>query len=129
MRTLAAIACSLLGATIFSVVLAAAHWQGRVRAIDSVGFGLLAAIAFLIMVFGYRLQRSVAILILDVAIVALLLGLIYPAFRNAAAPIMQAVTRSRMTDVSNALAAYAKAHGSYPEAKTIDDLAKQLEPT
>jgi tetratricopeptide (TPR) repeat protein len=35
-----------------------------------------------------------------------------------------------MTDVSNALTAYARANaGSYPKAKTIDDLAKYLEPT
>jgi Flp pilus assembly protein TadD len=130
MRVLGAIACSILGATIFSVVLAAAHWEGRVGATESVIFGLIAVVGFLIMWFGYRLQRSVAFLILDVAIAGLLLGLIYPAFRNAAAPIMQAVTRSRIADVSNALAAYAKKHdGSYPKAQTIDDLAKQLEPT
>ncbi len=130
MRTLGAIACSILGATIFSVVLAAAHWQGRVRATESVLFGLIAVVGFLIMWFGYRLQKSVAFLILDMAIIGLLLGLIYPAFRNAAAPIMQAVTRSRLEDVSNALAAYAKAHhGTYPKAETIDELARQLEPT
>jgi len=35
-----------------------------------------------------------------------------------------------MADVSNALIAYAKAHDdSYPQAGTIDDLARQLEPT
>jgi Flp pilus assembly protein TadD len=129
MRLLAAIACSLLGATIFSVVLAAAHWQGRVRVIESVIFGLVAVVGFLLMFFGYRVQKSVAILILDLAIVALLLGLIYPAFRNMAAPMMQSVTRSRIADVSNALVAYAKSHESYPNAQTIDDLAKQLEPT
>jgi tetratricopeptide (TPR) repeat protein len=129
MRPIAAIACSILGATFFSVVLAAAHWLGRIRVIDSVILGLIAVVGFWIMLFGYRLQKSVAIVILDVVMVAFLLGLIYPALRNAAAPIMQAVTRSRVQDVSNALAAYAKAHRSYPQAQTIDDLARQLEPT
>ncbi|MDQ6802482.1 MAG: tetratricopeptide repeat protein [Acidobacteriota bacterium] len=129
MRTLGAIACSLLGATIFSVVLAAAHWQGRVRVTESVLLGLLAVLGFLIMWFGYRLQRSIAMVVVDVAVIGLLLGLIYPAFRSTAAPIMQAVTRSRIADVSKALAAYEKAHGSYPMAQSIDDLARQLEPT
>src|SRR5260370_35622939 len=129
MRPIAAIACSILGATFFSVVLAAAHWLGRIRIIDSVMLGLMAVVGFLIMAFGYRLQKSVAILLLDVVMVALLLGLIYPAVRNAAAPIMKAGTRSRVQDVSNALAAYTKPPGSYPQAKTIDDLARQLEPT
>src|SRR5258708_5885442 len=129
MRVLGAIVCSVLGATIFSVVLAAAHWQGRVRVTESVVFGLIAVVGFVIMQFGYRLQKSLAILILDLAIVALLLGLIYPAFRNMAAPMMQAVTQSRIADVSNALVAYAKSHESYPKAQTIEDLAKQLEPT
>lgn len=130
MRVLGGIACSVIGATIFSVVLAAAHWQGRVRVIESVVFGLIAVVGFLIMFFGYRLVRSIAIPILDIAIIALLLGLIYPAFRNMAAPMMQAVTRSRIADVSNALVAYAKAHNdAYPQAQTIHDLARQLEPT
>src|SRR5438067_8154605 len=75
------------------------------------------------------LQHSFGLLIQDGTMIGLPLGLIYTARRNAAAPIMQAVTRSRVQEVSNALAAYAKAHGSYPQARTIDDLAKQLEPT
>jgi tetratricopeptide (TPR) repeat protein len=131
MNRFLAIVGSLAGAVIFSVAIILARWQNDVHLSigQAIVFGVIAACGFALMIAGYGGQRRMGTIVLDAIVILFLVGFVSPNLRTGLARSPQKRTMADLRSIATAVEARATDFNAYPAAQTLDDLARQLEPT
>jgi len=126
----AALFLGLLGALICGMALVGAHWVSAIHLSPSgqVAAGLVAALGFALMMAAYLGNRSFSVLAVE-GITLLLLGLCYQNMRTMTGRSPQKRTMADVRTISTALEARQTDYNDFPSARTLDELARYIEPT
>jgi tetratricopeptide (TPR) repeat protein len=130
-RALSGVIVSFLGTAIFIAGLAAARSQSEARilsATQSIGYGLMMAVGFALMMAGFRVTRWAAVVV-DAGTLFFFLTFVYPSVFAGVGRSLQKRALADLRTLASALEARATDTNEYPRVQAIGDLAPLLEPT